>query len=125
MTLISISTYPEDSAKAKANFGTCCVCEVESKDVNNFVMLPYKAPIPGTGWGCFVCDMDSDGAISVMCNECLIKLNYFEVEIKFVIEGFPRDKKRKPLENYLKIPFMHNPKLHDQYEGWTSTIGIE
>jgi len=120
-----MSNITMDEGQDLHDFGTCCVCEVESTDVNNFVMLPYKAPVPGTGWGCFVCDMDSDGAMSVMCTECLMKLNHFEVEIKFVIDGFPKNKKRKPLENYLKIPFMHNPELHDQYEGWTATMEIE
>lgn len=109
-----------DNGQDLHDFGTCCVCEEESKDVNNFIMLPYQAPVLGTGWGCFQCSMESNGAMAVVCSLCMIKLNHFEVELKFIIDGYPKDKKRKSLENYLKVPFVHNMELHDQYDGWTA-----
>jgi hypothetical protein len=38
--------------------------------VVNIIMLRHKSPIPGRGWGCFVCDVPADGATAVVCREC-------------------------------------------------------
>ena len=34
-------------------------------------MLPLKAPVPGTGWGCSQCGLAADGAFVVLCSDCM------------------------------------------------------
>lgn len=49
--------------------GKCCGCEKVTLLVG-IEFLPLRAPVPGTGWGCVVCDLPSDGAIAVFCGVC-------------------------------------------------------
>lgn len=51
--------------------GPCCACRRSDVDVRNLIMLPFRAPQPGTGWGCVVCGLPSDGAIALVCDACL------------------------------------------------------
>lgn len=37
------------------------------------MMLEYKAPTPGTGWGCRECGLEQDGALAVLCDDCIEK----------------------------------------------------
>jgi hypothetical protein len=34
-------------------------------------MLSLRAPVAGTGWGCAVCGLPMDGAIALLCEDCL------------------------------------------------------
>ena len=55
------------------DFETCCICECESTPDNqvvNFIDLPYKTPVPGTGWGNMLWQMPADGAIAAICDRC-------------------------------------------------------
>jgi len=74
------------------DLGTCCGCGCTGETVQNLIMLQKKAPVPGTGWGCVVCGVPSDGAVAVVCNDCLRR----DV-IKEVIYGYPTEKKRYSL----------------------------
>lgn len=50
----------------------CGVCNEEIKDkVFNLMMLPVTAPAPGTGWGCMLCKLPSNGATAFVHNICL------------------------------------------------------
>ena len=55
------------------NLGTCCVCEgVEG--VRNILTLHQKSPTPDEGaWGCFNCGLSHNGAMAVVCDDCLKK----------------------------------------------------
>lgn len=65
--------------------GPCCGCRT-IQGVRNIVMLPVRAPVPGTGWGCFACDLPQDGAVAVLCDDCA------EAErIEEVCVGFPKN----------------------------------
>ena len=93
------------------DLGPCCCCEknIEGGDFHiNIVMLNKKAPVPGTGWGCVICKIPSDGAMYVCCDECLRA----EREPKFVIDGYAREKRRKPIEELSDEPFGHEDKFH-------------
>ena len=50
--------------------GPCCRCGT-TNGVRNLLMLQQKAPTPGQGWGCYQCHLPMDGAISVVCDNCL------------------------------------------------------
>jgi hypothetical protein len=51
------------------DLGSCCICG-GTDGVVNIIMLSHKNPIPGRGWGCFVCGLPSDGATAVVCRDC-------------------------------------------------------
>jgi hypothetical protein len=55
------------------DLGSCCICGKEDETVRNLGMLSFRAPIPGTGWGCVQCGLPMDGAQVVICDECAEK----------------------------------------------------
>ncbi len=65
--------------------------------MRNIISLPKKAPIPGSGWGCFVCGLPADGAIAVVCDRCLES----KAEIKFACVGYAAANKRFPVEQLI------------------------
>ena len=79
--------------------------------VRNVIMLARKALEPGSTWNCFVCKPDGQGAIAVVCDDCLQKRK----EIKFAVVGYVAEKRRIPIEQ-LTEPFGHNVGLHEADE---------
>ena len=79
------------------DFGACCSCGREGDDLNikNVVMLEQKAPAPGSGWGCLVCNLPVDGAVAVICDDCLS----LGRPIKFAVAGELKKKRRIPVED--------------------------
>lgn len=67
--------------------GPCCICETV-EGVRTIVNLPVKCPTPGRGWGCVVCNLPSDGAVSVVCDACVERLERGE-KPKFACKGYP------------------------------------
>ena len=99
------------SDEESEDLGPCCCCEknIEESDSHiNIVMLNKKAPVPGTGWGCVICKIALDGAMYVCCDECLKAKR----EPKFVIDGYAREKRRKPIEELSDESFGHEDKFH-------------
>jgi len=90
------------------DLGPCCVCEKAGPDVRNVVMLDRKGPVPGRGWGCLVCDLPLDGAVAVLCDDCLANR---AGEIRFVCNGCPKDG-RLPIEELAFEPFEHRMACH-------------
>lgn len=88
--------------------GPCCVCE-QVTDLHDIVMLPVKASTPGKGWGCFTCGLDVDGAIAVVCSDCILRPDL--PEIRFACAGYPSDPGRVPRAD-LQIPHEHNKGIH-------------
>src|SRR5262245_26737062 len=52
------------------DLGPCCACFRRGRTVRNILMLPFKAPVAGMGWGCIVCGLACDGALAVLCDYC-------------------------------------------------------
>jgi hypothetical protein len=64
-------------------------------------MVGLKAPIPGTGWRCEICHNSADGAVAIICNNCIDKIkktaehskewaNEFDTKLlRYVIRGVP------------------------------------
>lgn len=88
------------------SLGPCCACG-RTENVRNVLMLDKLAPIPGTGWGCVVCHAPQDGAVAVLCDDCLEN----RTPIKFVVAGFAARNARVPIETVTE-PFGHNMIFH-------------
>lgn len=95
-------------AEELPDFGACCACRQEGETVRNFVALDKRASVPGTGWGCVVCNLPSDGAIAVVCDQCLAE----NAAIQDVIHGSADQKQRSPLMA-LTENFDHDHSLHE------------
>lgn len=90
--------------------GPCCVCERVGPQVRNVMMIDRRGPVPGKGWGCVICDLPSDGAVAVVCDECT------GLDLRFVCAGYISEHKRAP---YAELPagvFAHDAAKHDADE---------
>ena len=84
-------SYPEIE---QASLGTCCICR-SLENVFNIINLPYRTFIPGTGWGNVECSLPADGAIAVICNDCM--QDGFDIEsLQDVVYDYAFQKQRKP-----------------------------
>jgi len=92
---------------SEPSLGPCCCCG-GTRRVRNIVMLDRRASVPGTGWGCVVCGLPSDGASYVACDWCL-EINRRPRE---VILGYANDREREPIENLSPEPFAHDMSKH-------------
>lgn len=90
-------------------FGPCHCCGKNNHTVRNILMLAFKSPTPGTGWGCVVCGLPADGASSILCDECIEN----EKQPKLIFKGYAADIETVPIDEIKKIPFDHDWSLHD------------
>ncbi len=90
------------------DLGPCCCCGRSARDARNIVMLPRLAPLPGTGWGCVVCGLPSDGAVYVCCDECLMS----RVPPLEVVRGYTTAGGRAPIDSLAPQPFDHHLSRH-------------
>lgn len=86
--------------------GPCCACGGRAP-VRNVLMLPFKAPIPGRGWGCVVCGLAMDGAIAVVCDPCAEE----DREVLYACDGYATDDGRIPIGD-LTEPHRHDEAKH-------------
>ena len=89
--------------------GTCCGCGT-TENVHSVIALNKRSPYGG-GWGCFQCGLPAEGAIAVMCDECIAT----EAPIREVVAGMVSQGQRVP---YGAIDewedFQHDLKLHSE-----------
>lgn len=108
-------TTDVDVADLGNRFGPCCICE-GTVDVWNLITLPFPAPIPGTGWGCTVCNLPADGAIAVVCDACVGESRDrapLLPRLKFVFSGLALEKKRAPIAScQTDVLFKHDEITH-------------
>jgi hypothetical protein len=90
------------------DLGRCCACGKRGPDVRNVMMLNKKAPVPGQGWGCFVCGLPADGAVAVVCDGCLDS----EAAIRWACVGYPGEDQRTGVDT-LTEPFEHDLARHE------------
>ena len=91
------------------DFGACCACE-RTENVRNIIQLSLLAPRPGTGWGCVTCHIRCDGALAVLCDQCLDK----NAELIFAVDGYLCNRKRIKIDE-LTIPFGHDMRHHKEH----------
>jgi hypothetical protein len=77
--------------------------------VRNIVMLNRRASMPGTGWGCFVCGLPSDGASYLACDKCIEN----DAKPREVVRGYAANGERELIENLSPEPFEHDMTLHE------------
>lgn len=91
------------------DLGPCCACGRPGLTVRNIMCLDVRAPVPGTGWGCFVCGAPMDGAVAVLCDACLES----DAEIRSVCHGRPGEGRRVALAACTE-PFHHDMGKHPE-----------
>lgn len=95
----------------RMDLGTCCACSEKRPDVRNLVCIPKQAPVPGTGWGCFVCHRPQNGAIAVLCDRCIEEAH----EVIFVCIGMPAlGGGRMPISELADGAFEHDMAFHPE-----------
>lgn len=81
------------------DLGSCCIC-AGKQSVRTVLQLGFRAPVPGTGWGCVVCRLPGDGAVAVLCDECCKKHQKTPELlhiVKTICHGFPGQDVREAL----------------------------
>lgn len=91
------------------DLGQCCACRT-TENVRNIIAIPKRAPIPGTGWGCLQCDLDMNGAVAVLCDDCL----QGEAKILEVCFGYPKENSRVSIDVLSDVTFDHDPTRHPE-----------
>ena len=86
--------------------GPCCACGGRDH-VRNVMMLPFKAPIPGRGWGCVQCGLSMDGA--VVCDACAET----DQEVLYACDGYVKDEGRILISD-LREPHRHDESKHPE-----------
>lgn len=89
------------------DLGECCICHGR-RNVRNIIMHPKLAPRLGTGWGCAVCGLPLDGAISVLCDDCVPNSE----EVSEVCVGYPKENQRVTLASLAPGTFDHDMRFH-------------
>ena len=92
------------------NYGACCICEAETADVQNIIMLDYKTRSESV-WGCYVCWLPFEGAVACVCDTCIEKYDNVEAEIKFLMDSHRRIPV-PPVEE--RVLHQHNLSLHPE-----------
>jgi hypothetical protein len=100
---------PDDVDMPK--LGPCCMCE-SIWGAWNILMLPLRGIVKGHGWGCFVCDLPCDGAIAVLCDDCLAIYQVHESALRFVCRGYSASDGRVPIAELPQEPFDHDNSKH-------------
>jgi hypothetical protein len=90
------------------NLGPCGCCAGLYR-VRNLIMLPLRAPQPGTGWGCLVCDLPQDGALAAVCDPCLDA----GAVVLYAIDG-PAGSKERVAVARLGAEFRHDLRKHPE-----------
>jgi hypothetical protein len=84
-------------ATMDVDLGPCCACRGASgKSTRNLIMLEQLSPLTGHGWGCVYpgCELPPNGALAVICDECL-KLDRPLVD---ACRGYPAEEGRVPID---------------------------
>lgn len=110
MSRADVPQWPNGSLK----LGPCCACRADNDTVRNIIMIARRAPVPRTGWGCYVCELKNDGAIAVLCNACVQKAP--EVEFLDVCHGYPSEGRRSAYAALDPEPFEHDRTRHEAFE---------
>jgi len=98
---------PDDE---RPDLGPCCACGRDRPDARNLLMLHRRAPVPGSGWGCLACGAPADGAVAVVCDDCL---PLGEAGLRWVVLGMAAEKRRAPISE-CGGPFGHDESRHPE-----------
>ena len=97
----------------KSEYGCCCICE-STQNVNNLIQLDYKVESE-SGWGCVRCGLKMEGAIAIICDDCVEthgKSEDLEAKIKLLMNGI----KRIPAPPVAaRVPHEHDLSRHPEF----------
>lgn len=92
--------------------GACCACQSEGPH-RNLVTVKITAPEAGTGWGCIICGLEPNGAIAVLCDDCV---EAQAVSITHVSLGRVNTGNRISIQDYRHEDFDHDMAVHEEYD---------
>lgn len=95
------------------NLGLCCSCEKSGPSVKNILMLNKKCPLLGKGWGCLVCNLPNDGAVAVVCDECMEASSGKAPMLIFACRGWPAEDGRIAFSELMGV-HEHNMHFHQK-----------
>ena len=98
-----------DTDSDHPNLGPCCMCE-GLEGVKNIITLSRRSAVPGHGWGCLVCDLPSDGAYAVLCDDCTSRWQEEPERLKTACRGYPSEG-RIAIKDLPEGHFDHDPKV--------------
>ena len=104
---------PAPDQLQRFGLGPCCICG--DWDTVGIVTMPITAPVPGTGWGCLVCDQPANGAYAVLCEKHSDQLDAGEIgynDIQQVVYGWATRGQRIPISDYSHEEFGHDLRYH-------------
>lgn len=94
-------------------YGTCCVCESEMETCG-IIQLGYKVESE-SGWGCYQCGLPMEGAIAIVCGDCVDKhAETIEDQIKYLMDGKKGRFPVPPVEK--RVTHEHDLSLHPEYK---------
>ena len=93
--------------------GPCCMCE-RRDGVRNMILLDRRGAVPGRGWGCVVCGLPPDGAVAVLCDDCLARYRLDQALLKVACRGYPARDGRIAIAALPPEPFEHDPAAHGE-----------
>ena len=99
----------DQSTSIDVDFGSCCACGKSDRTVRNMIALKKRAPVPGTGWGCAQCGLPADGAMAVICDECLRRRR----AIRWACKGVAQERLRVGIHT-LECGFDHRRQFHPE-----------
>jgi hypothetical protein len=91
----------------------CCACGQVKAPCRTIAFLGVKAPIPGTGWACFLCHLPPDGAVAVVCDDCSADET---MELQWAIVG-RMDSEARMLIVELQGEHRHDLRFHPELAG--------
>ena len=107
-----------NNAHEPRSLGPCCVCGTPGATVLH--LLNAQCPLPGKGWGCFQCDIESHGALAVVCESCAAlaetsatPAGMLEDLLRFVCRGNPGSDGRMPIAD-LRGEHAHDQSKHPE-----------
>ncbi len=92
-TIRPVNTEDSGSSPPPVDLGRCCACHKVGSSVRNVLHLNRRAPVAGTGWGCGLCGLPRDGALAVLCDQCMAS----DAGVLDVVNG--------PLTGKLRMPY--------------------
>jgi hypothetical protein len=90
------------------------VCGQENDSVRTMIYLPFRAPLAGTGWCCGMCRTDYDGAIAVLCDECLERKDPI-AQLRWVVCGPIHSLERIAIEDAPRERIEHDVEQHAEF----------
>lgn len=114
----------QDEADHSLALGSCCYCEAAPASV--IAMLDFKVPAAEReveGWGCALCGLPPEGALTVFCEGCARELERNEPVATFffaapmICLGYPQENRRARVEAIRMEPHEHDLRFHPEARG--------